>query len=106
MLARLPFDPELVAALDRGPGVARDDGDPAQRRELHREPAIGQLVHALDAGHGQRLGRVEGGGTAAHDRGPRDDGEFHAVEHHIGTVDGRPVVMSWISVICTSPLPM
>ena len=85
--AVVPLDLERVAALDRCPGVAGDDGDAAERRELRRRHAALELHDLLDAGDRLRGAVVDRLDLAADHRRPRDHRILHARQLDIGAVD-------------------
>lgn len=83
-----PLELEGVAALERGPGVARDHCDAAERVEHRRQGRGRQRRHANDAGDLERLAGVEAGQLAGQHRRTGDHGVEHAVEAHVDAVGG------------------
>ena len=82
----VPGDLQGLTALDRGPGVARDDSNPAERLELRRRRRARDLDDLNDAGYFHRGGCVVGDELSAIDRWAGDDGVQHAVEDGVDAV--------------------
>ena len=86
--AVVPFDLQRIAALAGGPGIARDDGNAAQRLEGRRALHGGNLHDLQHAGNGERLGAVHAAHPSAHHGRTRDHGIHHAGQPHVHAVGG------------------
>ena len=86
--AVVPGDLERLAALDRRPGVAGDDGHAAERPELVGRGRAGKRHDLLHARHLHGRAGVDRRHLAADHRRPGDDRELHAGHHHVLAVDG------------------
>src|SRR5205085_11597613 len=75
-----------IAALDRRAGVARDDGDAAERLEFRGPRPALDFHHLLDPGNLHRLRSVERHHLAAGHWRPGNDGVFHAGQADVGAV--------------------
>src|SRR5207245_7100488 len=84
--AIVPGDLQRLAALHRGPGVARKDRDATDRIEVGGRRAGLDLHDALHPRHLERLGRVEARHLAAVDWGTRHDGVQHSVQPGVDAV--------------------
>src|SRR5262249_22587675 len=84
--AVVPGDLERAATLDGRIGVAREDGDAADRIEHGRRRAALDLQDALDARHLERFRGIEARHLAAVDWGTRHDGVEHPIEPGVDAV--------------------
>ncbi len=84
--AVVPLDCEGVAALDRRPGVRRNDCDTAQRLELGRYWRTRDLDDVHYARYLQRLGRIVRNDPAAVDCRARDDRIQHSLKARVDAV--------------------
>ncbi len=87
MRAVVPAELQRLAPLDRGPAIARDDRDPAQRLEFRRRRGALDDDNLLHARHLHRRRAVIGSKLAAHHRRPGDDGIFHARQFRVDAID-------------------
>ena len=91
MRAVVPLDFQRVTALDRRPGIARHNGQAAQRLELRRQRTAFDSHDFEHARYFQRSAVIQRFDLAAIHRRSGNGGEEHAFEMYVSAVDGTAI---------------